>query len=117
MTLKQLNAIRINRKRLAETYISLIATRNTIIDCFDKEYKRHVKLNTKKEDPKRSLIQSLSKSRNMKKIQKEFLENKLRIKENQTESKSLKKIFQKARLEYETNLVQKDVPEDNKIVA
>lgn len=113
MTLKQLNAIRNNRKRLAETYSSLIATRNTIIDSFDKEYKRHVKLNTKKEDPRRSLLESISKSRNMKKIQKEFLENKQRIKENQSEAKALKKIFQQARSEYELSLTQKNVPEDN----
>jgi hypothetical protein len=107
MTLKQLNTIRANRQRLAESYRSLIATRNTIIDSFDKEYLRHVKLNSKKEDPRRALLQSLSKSRNMKKIQKEFLENKLRIKENQSEAKAMKKTFQEAKSLYEENLVQK----------
>jgi hypothetical protein len=107
MTLKQLNALRSSRKRLADTYSSLIATRNTIIDSFDKEYSRHVKLTSKKENPKQALKESLIKSRNMKKIQKDFLENKLRIKVNQAELKAIKKTFQEARRLYEENIILK----------
>ena len=105
MTLQQLNTIAINRKRLAEAFRSLISTRNTIIDSFDKEYLRHVKLTAKKENPKEALKLSLSKSRNIKKIQKEFLDNKNRIKENQLDAKMLKKTFQEARRVYEENLI------------
>jgi hypothetical protein len=105
MTLQKLNAISTNRKRIAESFRSLISTRNTIIDSFDKEYQRHVKLTSKKENPKEALKLSLSKSRNIKKIQKEFLDNKNRIKENQLEAKMLKKTFQEARRVYEENLI------------
>ena len=109
MTLKQLNNIRTKCSRLAESYRSLIATRNTIIDSFDKEFLRHQKLTAKKENPKEALKESLKKSRNMKKIQKEFLDNKSMIKQNQLESKSMKRNFQEARKTYEQGFVQKQI--------
>ena len=109
MTLKQLNNIRTKCSRLAESYRSLIATRNTIIDSFDKEFLRHQKLTAKKENPKEALKESLKKSRNMKKIQKEFIENKSMIKQNQLESKSMKRNFQEARKTYEQGFVQKQI--------
>ena len=105
MTLKQLHTLDSNRKRLAESFRSLISTRNTIIDSFDKEYNRHVKLTSKKEEPRKALLDSILRSRNMKKIQKEFLENKTRIKENQAEAKLVKQTFQQARSTYESEVI------------
>ena len=120
MTLKQLNQITSERKRLALAFRSLLATRNTVIDSFQAEYLRHLKLyhkvsydeneemiiKPKSKDSKQLLISSLLRSRNMKKIQKEFLDNKTRIKDNQKECKMLKKTFQKARSNYEAEIIE-----------
>lgn len=100
MTLTQLNSLQRERKRLAEAFKSLLQSRNMIIDNFQTEYERHVKLTAKKENPREALLLSLSKSRNMKRLQKEFLDMKKRIIENQRESKLLKKTWQAARQSY-----------------
>lgn len=104
MTLKQLNSISNERKRLAKAFTNLLASRNVLIDSFQSEYERHKKLTAKKEDPKSALINSLSKSRKLKKIQAEFLDIKTRIKENQLEAKKLKKSYQESKNQYEIGL-------------
>jgi hypothetical protein len=90
MTLKQIAA---DRKRLAKAYNSLIFTRNITIDNFKKEFDRHVKLTCKKEDPHSSLIDSLSRSRNMKRLQKEMTETRGKMKQTQIESKTAKLLY------------------------
>jgi len=107
MTLKQLNQMTSERSRLGQAFRSLLATRNTIIDSFQNEFQRHFKLTSKKPNSHKALLDSLSRSRNMKKLQKEFLEIKTRIKENQTQSKLLKMTFQRARGVYEAEIVEK----------
>jgi len=106
MTLKQLNSISNERKRLAQAFQSLLSSRNIIIDNFQSEYNRHVKLTAKKASPKKALLESLSRSRNMKKIQKEFLTIKSLIKENQKQSKMIKKTYQHALKMYEDTITQ-----------
>lgn len=129
MTLKQLHQMTSDRKRLAEAFRSLLCTRNTIVDSFQNEYIRHLKLfykvtfikneveegeeetttmvaTPKSEDSRKSLLDSLSRSRNMKKIHKSFLEIKKAIKENQEECKKCKISFQKARSAYEAGFVK-----------
>ena len=105
MTLKQLNTISAERRRLAMAYQNLLASRNILKLSFQAEYDRHVKLTAKKEDPRASLIDNLSRSRNMKKIQTEFLDIKRRIKENQSEAKKLKKGHQLAQRAYEDGII------------
>jgi len=105
MTLKQLNTIAAERQRLAKAFQNLLASRNILILQFQAEYERHVKLTAKKENPKTSLIDNLSRSRNMKKIQTEFLDIKRRIKENQAEAKKSKKSYQIAQRAYEYGII------------
>ena len=105
MTLKQLNAIAAERQRLAKAFQNLLASRNILIDSFQAEYNRHVKLTDKKENPKAALLDNLSRSRNMKKIQKEFLDIKSRIKLNQLEAKKSKKSYQLAQRVYEDAII------------
>lgn len=100
MTLRQLNSFQRERERLAEAFRSLLQSRNIIIDNFQAEYERHVKLTSKRENPREELLLSLSKSRNMKRLQSEFLDIKNRIIQNQRESKLLKKTWQLARQSY-----------------
>jgi hypothetical protein len=105
MTLKQLNTLAAERQRLAKAFQNLIASRNILKLQFQAEYERHVKLTAKKEDPRTSLLGNLSRSRNMKKIQTEFLDIKTRLKQNQTESKQLKKGHQLAQRTYEDGII------------
>lgn len=104
MTKDELYRLFIERKRLAAAYNSLISSRNIIIDMLDKEYLRHVKLTKKKDDPRVALITSLSKSRNIKKIQKELLDIKSRLKENQAQAKRLKDFYKVSKFQYEANI-------------
>jgi len=90
MTLKQISA---DRKRLAKAYNNLSFTRNITIDNFQKEFDRHVKLTSKKENPHLSLIDSLLRSRNMKRLQKEMTETRGKMKQTQTESKAAKLLY------------------------
>ena len=90
MTLKQIFA---ERRRLAKSYQSLCATRNITIDNFDKEFNRHVKLTCKKNNPHFSLLESLSKSRNMKRLQAEMTDTRNRMKQLQKESKNAKLLY------------------------
>ena len=106
MTKVELNRILIERKRLAVAYNSLITSRNIAIDMLDKEYLRHVKLTHKKEDPHSALLLSLSKSRNLKRFQRELKEIKNLIKENQAQSKRLKSYYKASKLDYEALLYQ-----------
>jgi hypothetical protein len=105
MTLKQLNTLSAERQRLAKAFQNLIASRNILKLQFQVEYERHVKLTSKKEDARAALLGNLSRSRNMKKYQTEFLDIKRRIKENQTESKQLKKGYQLAQRTYEDDII------------
>lgn len=99
MTLKQIAA---NQRRLTEQYKSCITTRNTIIDSFEKEFNRHVKLICKKQDYKALPIgnelrvavkNALKKSRNMKRIQADMTEVKARIKATQLECRNNKRLY------------------------
>jgi adenylate kinase family enzyme len=104
MTRTELNHILIERKRLAAAYQSLITSRNIAIDILDKEYERHVKLNKKSENPHAALLSSLSKSRNIKRFQKELMQIKNLIKENQAQAKKLKVYYNKSKLQYDFDL-------------
>lgn len=107
MTTKQLNQLSSERVRLAQAFRSLLSSRNTIIDSFQNEYLRHVKLTAKKPEARKALLDSLSRSRNMKKIQKEFLDNKARLKENQKESKLIKMTYQQANCIYQIEIAER----------
>ena len=96
IVLKQLAS---NQRRFIDTYKSLIQTRNLVVDQFNTEFNRHVKLVCKKQNPKdlpinhelrQSLRQSLQKSRNMKRIQKEMTDIRIRIKDVQQQCKQSK---------------------------
>jgi hypothetical protein len=104
MTKVELNRLLIERKRLAAAYQSLITSRNIAIDMLDKEYERHVKLNKKKEDPHAATLLSLSKSRNLKRFQKELTQIKSLIKENQSQAKRLKVYYNTSKLQYDFDL-------------
>ena len=105
MTKGELYRIFIERSRLSTAYNSLISSRNITIDMLDKEYLRHVKLTQKKEDPRAALINSLSKSRNIKRLQKELLDIKIRLKENQAQAKRLKDFYKAGKFQYEASLI------------
>lgn len=99
MTLKQIAA---NQRRLVAQYKSCLTTRNTIIDSFEKEFNRHVKLVCKKQDYKTLPIghelrdavkESLRKSRNMKRIQADMDIVKARIRAAQTECRNNKRLY------------------------
>lgn len=105
MTLEQVHQIGKERKILASDFRSLIFSRNTIIDSFQLEYNRHVKLTLKKPNQREALLDSLSRSRNMKKLQKEFLENKERIKDKQMACKVAKTSHRSAFLSYESEII------------
>lgn len=109
MTLIQLNRILSERRRLAQTFQSLLLSRNTIVDDFQREYLRHVKLTAKKENARVALLVSLSRSRNMKKIQKEFLTIKSLIKDTQKQSKLTKKTYQQSQKLYQENFQKNEV--------
>lgn len=109
MTKTELYRIFIERKRLANAYNSLISSRNITIDMLDKEYLRHFKLTQKKEDPRVALLTSLSKSRNIKRLQKELLDTKIRLKENQAHAKRLKVFYKTGKLQYEAELMNQMV--------
>jgi hypothetical protein len=104
MTKDELYRLFIERKRLAAAYNSLISSRNIIIDMLDKEYLRHVKLTQKKDEPIAALITSLSKSRNIKKFQRELLDIKNRLKENQAQAKRLKDFYKVSKFQYDVNI-------------
>ena len=106
MTIEQVHQIGRERKILAGDFRSLIFSRNTIIDSFQAEYNRHIKLTAKKLNSREALLDSLSRSRNMKKIQKEFLDNKERIKSKQAACKEAKTQHKTAFLTYEAELIK-----------
>jgi hypothetical protein len=96
---KRLNQLLATRRRLIESYKSCLTTRNTIIDKFDLEFNRHVKLICKKQNYKELPVEhdlrlavkdSLKRSRNMKKIQTEMDEIVERLKISQIECKNIK---------------------------
>lgn len=106
---KRLKQLLSTRRRLIENYKSCLTTRNTIIDKFDVEFNRHVKLICKKQDYKElppdhelrlSVKDSLKRSRNMKKIQTEMNEVVDRLKNSQIECKNIK---QEIKLEVKKN--------------
>ena len=99
MTLKEITAL---RNRLTNDYRLIYTTRNILILNFEKEYDRHVKLICKKQDPKQlpadhilriSLRESLIKSRNMKRFQKEMNDAKTKMAEIQISRKIAKNCF------------------------
>ena len=100
MTIKQLDRIYLDRNRLLLSLRNLIATHNTLIDSFNKEYLRHKKLSASKDNTCNSLMTSLEKSRNMKKILKEFAETRNRIIENQKEFFTNLHMQQEANISY-----------------
>lgn len=112
MTLKQIS---LEKRRLAEAYRSLITSRYMIIDSLDREYDRHLRLTIKKEsmeDPKKILNDSLSKSRNMKKFQREMTDIKKLIRDNQTRCKNLKVLYK----ETEKNILRKNLKEEKEML-
>ncbi len=119
MNLKQIAA---EKKYLTDAHIGLLYTKNSIIDNFNAEYERHVKLacpgyssiDTRTEDAKKmgiprkkldpkilsktnplkiQLNNALKRSRNMKKYKEEMISTKNRIKENRIEYVKLKLLF------------------------
>ena len=88
MTLKEIS---LEIRELARAYNNQLYSRNIIIDDFNREYERHVKLN--KYNDRQILLLSLSKSRNMKKLQKDLIEVKNNIKNIQSNSKKFKMLY------------------------
>ena len=111
MNYKQIISLRL---RLTKAYQSHLLTRNTIIDSFEEEFNRHVKLifgsawcrfnakyqakNNISELPTNhelrvALRVSLKRSRNMKRIQNDLVDTKNRIKQTQIELKNAKTLY------------------------
>ena len=99
MTLKEITAL---RNRLTNDYRLVFTTRNIIVLNFEREYNRHVKLICKKQDPKQlpsdhelriALRESLRKSRNMKRFQKEMTDARNKMIEIQNSRKVAKNCF------------------------
>lgn len=117
MTLEQIHQIGKERKRLAKAFLSLLASRNSVIDSFDKEYARHVRLTAKKDNPKQALKDSLDRSRNMKKFQIEMNSIKNLIRTNQMQSYNSKKVHKKAKIDYQQELISKRIEKRNYLIA